>query len=240
MEAISDEPLGVSPADSETALFSEIALDLHEANGTESTIDRIIEHGRDALASDEAGVLLIHARGRIEVVASTSPEVTRAHLLQVEFDEGPCLAASEIPTMIFRVDDTTTDMRWPRWSAKVADMGFRSILAAPLATMTRRYGSLNMYARRPNAFDEGDEEIAMILARHASVALATSHKIEGLQNAVAARNSVGIAIGVLMARYDIESDRAFEVLRRYSQDHNVKLRTVAELVAAERGLPRAL
>jgi len=238
MNAMPSEPQRLPPVrESEALSLSEIALDLHEADGPGETVERILEYSREALASDEAGVLLIRARSKLDVVASTHPDVTRAHLLQVDLGEGPCLEAAEDPTTMFRVDDTTTDPRWRRWNGEVAAMGFRSILAAPLATQTRRYGSLNMYARRPQAFDEDDEAVAMILARHASVALAASHNIDGLRNAIDARKMIGIAMGLLMARYELEADRAFDVLRRYSQTHNVKLRTVAERVVAERGLP---
>ena len=40
-----------------------------------------------------------------------------------------------------------------------------------------------------------------------------------------------------MERYGLDEARAFEVLRRYSQDHNVKLREVAEHLIAARRLP---
>jgi len=46
-------------------------------------------------------------------------------------------------------------------------------------------------------------------------------------------------MGMLMERYNLESNTAFEVLRRYSQANNIKLRDVAEHVAAHRELPEA-
>lgn len=225
--------------ESDSVAFSALALDLHEADDAEETLDRIVEYSRDAVACDGAGVLLLHARGRLETVASTNAEVDRAHDLQVELGEGPCLAAVDDPTMMFRVDDAATDTQWPRWNAEVARLGFRSVLAAPLSTHTRRYGSLNLYAGRPNAFDDDDEAVAMILARHASVALSSSHQIDGLRSAVDARKIIGIAMGVLMERYDLDTHVAFDVLRRYSQANNVKLRAVAERVVTERTLPQA-
>jgi hypothetical protein len=42
-----------------------------------------------------------------------------------------------------------------------------------------------------------------------------------------------------MERYGLDEPRAFEVLRRYSQDHNLKLRLVAEHLIATRQLPQA-
>jgi AmiR/NasT family two-component response regulator len=41
-----------------------------------------------------------------------------------------------------------------------------------------------------------------------------------------------------MERFDVDADRAFAILRRYSQDHNVKLRTIAQRLIEERTLPR--
>jgi AmiR/NasT family two-component response regulator len=40
-----------------------------------------------------------------------------------------------------------------------------------------------------------------------------------------------------MERYGLDADHAFEVLRRYSQNGNVKLRNVAQMVVDSRELP---
>ena len=84
-----------------------------------------------------------------------------------------------------------------------------------------------------------DEAIARILARHVSVALLTARHEESLALAVDARKLVGQAMGILMERHNIDSDAAFAVLRRYSQDTNIKLRDVAQQVIETRKLPRA-
>jgi len=238
MTALSDDPLRTGvPRDVASMSVADIALELHGAEDTAETLERVLDSSRAALQSDGAGVLLIHARGQLEAIASTDEAVALAHALQVELGEGPCLEAAVDPRTIYRVDDTTTDAQWPRWNAEVATLGFRSVLAVPLVTERRRYGSLNLYAHRPNAFGDEDEEVATILARHASVAVAASHEIEGLRNAVDGRKTIGIAMGLLMARYDLEANTAFDVLRRYSQANNVKLRDVAEQVVADRQLP---
>ena len=59
-----------------------------------------------------------------------------------------------------------------------------------------------------------------------------------MAQAVDARRLVGQAMGILMERYDLDSDRAFEVLKRYSQDNNRKLRDVALELIDTRKLPR--
>ena len=45
------------------------------------------------------------------------------------------------------------------------------------------------------------------------------------------------AAPILIERYDLDETQAFEVLRRYSQDHNIKLRDVAAHLTETRQLP---
>lgn len=217
--------------------LADILLALHESSDSEQTVQRVAEFARAAVQCDDAGVLLTHARHRVETAAATSVAVGRAHQLQVELDEGPCLEALERHDTIYRVTDAARELRWPRWSRAVVDLGYRSVISLPLAAKERCYGSLNVYATRPDAFDDDDVAVTTILARHASVALSSSRDVEGLRRAVDARKLIGMAMGLIMERYGIESDQAFEVLRRYSQDRNVKLREVARGVVEDRTLP---
>ena len=60
---------------------------------------------------------------------------------------------------------------------------------------------------------------------------------QGLQEALSSRTLIGQAEGILMERFGIDGERAFEVLRRYSQDFNVKLRDVAAQTVSSRRLP---
>lgn len=217
--------------------LAEILLALHESTDSEQTVQRVAEFARSAIHCDDAGVLLTHARNRVETAAATSVAVGKAHQLQVELDEGPCLEALEKHDTIYRVVDAATELRWPQWSRAVVELGYRSIVSVPLATKDRCYGSLNVYAARPDAFDDDDVAVTTILARHASVALTSSRDVEGLRRAVDARKLIGMAMGIVMERYGVEPDQAFEVLRRYSQDRNVKLREVARGIVESRTLP---
>ena len=44
-------------------------------------------------------------------------------------------------------------------------------------------------------------------------------------------------MGILMERFDVDGDRAFAILKRYSQDNNTKLRDVAQHLIDTRKLP---
>ena len=71
----------------------------------------------------------------------------------------------------------------------------------------------------------------------AAVALASAQRAENLWLAIDARKLVGQAQGILMERFDLSADQAFAVLLRYSQDKNLKLRAVAQLLVSQRSLP---
>lgn len=223
----------------EPAYFADMALDLHDEPTAERTVGRIAEYAKAAMRCDDAGILMVHSRRRIETAAATSELAERAHDLQTEIDEGPCLDALTGEESYYLIGDTATDPRWPRWGTIVADLGVRSVISVRLETRARRYGSLNLCGSVPAMFGPDDLAVASIFGRHASIALATSQEADGLQRAMDARKVIGIAMGVLMERYSIEPDRAFDVLQRYSQANNIKLREVAQQVADRRALPEA-
>lgn len=213
--------------------FAQMAVDLHAEASTEHTVERVAAFACSALRCDDAGILLVHSRRKIETAAATSTPVGRAHDLQLEFDEGPCLDAIENPG-VYLTEDVRADPTYRRWGPAVADLGYASVLSLPLQTHERRYGSLNFYAQNTAAFDERDVEVASIFTRHAAVAIAAAQNGESLQAAIDSRKLIGQAQGILMERFDLDADTAFDFLRRHSQQHNIKLREVAEQVVDHR------
>ena len=68
---------------------------------------------------------------------------------------------------------------------------------------------------------------------------ALRHEVEQLRRALSSRADIDQAKGALMLRYGITSQQAFDVLVRWSQHANVKLRVVAlALLQAIGGEPR--
>ncbi|MEU8227132.1 ANTAR domain-containing protein [Kribbella sp. NPDC048915] len=134
--------------------------------------------------------------------------------------------------------DTVEATQWPEWSKKVLELGVHSVLDVPLWAGGGTVGVLGLYSRTANAFGPDEEAIAYILARHAAVAVATARREQDLTVRVDARKLVGQAMGILMERYNLTDDQAFEVLRRYSQDTNTKLREVAQQLIDTRHWPK--
>jgi GAF domain-containing protein len=216
--------------------FAKAAWQMASQPDVEHTLEQILENARKVTAAAEVGILRIESNGRIQIADTTVSAVRRADELQMECRQGPCLEAVW-KSDTYRIEDTRTDPRWPIWGAAVAKLGWQSILSIRLFTPERTLGALNLYSTVTAGFDDDDVEVAEIFARHASMALAVRLNEEGLQQAISARHLIGQAQGILMERYDIDADRAFMVLRRYSQDNNIKLRSVAEHVIKNRRLP---
>ena len=221
--------------------FARLALELHDADGVEETIEAVVQFALQALNCSYAGVALTARGGQAEVAAVTDPVVADVYDLQLSSSVGPLVTVLRERTTVL-IRDTTTDDRWPVWAAKVAALGVRSVLDVPLLTgsdTTRTVGVLGLYSPIADAFGEDDEAIAHILARHAAVAVASARHDETMTTAVDARKLVGQAMGILMERFDVDSDRAFAILQRYSQDNNIKLRDVAQQLIDTRKLPHS-
>ncbi len=215
-------------------LLSNMAQELQDAETPEATAETISQYGRIAVDADEAGIMLVLAKGRIETPAATGSMVESAHQLQAEHDEGPCLDAVRGGEDTYLVTDTAHDQRWPKWGPAAAELGYHSAIGASLETRTRRIGSLNLYARRPNAFSEHDAETTKWLASHASVAMAAASERAGLRAALTNRTTIGQAEGIIMTAFGINEHQAFAYLQRLSQDSNVKVSKIAEQIIENR------
>jgi ANTAR domain len=130
--------------------------------------------------------------------------------------------------------DSADDRRWPEFGREATARGIRSMLACPLF-VDGTPGALNLYARYPLAFGVIDRAKAVLLAGLAAVAFsaALNHEEEKRQSsnlhaALATRELIGQAQGILIERERVTPDQAFDILRRASQHLNLKLRDVAQ------------
>lgn len=197
------------------------------------SVEQITAFAAETFGTPHAGVTLVHERGkRFESAGPTDDIVRRADELQDELDEGPCLEAATVTRFVVS-NDLASDLRWPAWGPRAAALGLGSVLSSEVHVGTRRAGALNVYGDRGREFTRTDIETAQVLAAHAAVALAFAEKIEGLTIALDSRTTIGQAQGILMHRYGIDADRAFALLKRFSQTENIKLAQVAQRVIDE-------
>ena len=219
------------------AQFAQISGELMGESTEELTFDAVVKRAADTIPGCvHAGITLRRRRGRAETVAATDGLVERLDAVQYALQEGPCLdAAFERENVV--IHDVSTDRRWPRWADEARQAGVVSAMAIRLSTAEETLGALNLYGEQPHNFEGDTADIALIFAAHATEAMSKARLVTGLRTALETRHVIGIAQGVLAARYDISYERAFEVLHRYSNDHNLKLRDVARTVTETRRLP---
>ncbi|MEQ0564114.1 GAF and ANTAR domain-containing protein [Amycolatopsis sp. NEAU-NG30] len=192
--------------------------------------------------ADLVSVTLRDPQGRFHTPLETDRAAAQLDRVQYEHGEGPCVEAArpDGPAIAWS-GDLGGDPRWPSFGPAAARHGYHSVLATALlpdARPPRLSGALNIYSRKPGAFDAGAIDVALLLATHASLALAHTEAVASaeleaanLRRAIDSRDVIGQAKGILMQRRGITADEAFDVLRRTSQDLNVKLADVAKALA---------
>ncbi|MCH5641220.1 GAF and ANTAR domain-containing protein [Gordonia sp. ABSL49_1] len=182
-----------------------------------------------------AGILVIDADGGFTTLAPTGDIMAHLDRLQKETAEGPCVEAAWAQHTV-RVDDFSTDPRWPKLAARtLAETPARSSLSFQLFTHQGALGALNLFSDEINAFGEEDEEIGLVFATHAALALFRTRQQSDFRSALASRDMIGQAKGMLMERFGIDAVAAFGLLRRLSQDTNTPVADIArQVIEAER------
>jgi GAF domain-containing protein len=225
------------PFDPLADTFGRFALELSGLDSVEETVDAVVQFALQAVRCQQASVVLIARGRRPEVVAVTTPALADLYRHQIDTGTGPLLTTIEQQEVIL-IPDVAAETRWSeQWIKQVTCLGIRSALHLPLMLAGRAQAVLSLYGEHPGGFDSDDIAVAHILARHAIVAIASARHEASMNQAVDARKLVGQAMGILMERYDLDGDRAFEVLKRYSQHNNRKLRDVAQQLIDTRRLP---
>ena len=180
-----------------------------------------------------ACVTVIEHDGGVRSLAATHQYPILLDDIQRDTREGPCLSAAWDHDTV-TVADLNAETRWPDYRrAALAAAPVRSIVSIRMFGDGTRLSALNLYADAPGAFDEESVELGLIFAAHTSVAWNMMRRQQQFRSALASRDLIGQAKGILMERFGIEAFAAFDLLRRLSQDSNVRLADIAEKIVAD-------
>jgi GAF domain-containing protein len=226
------EPSGSPPALAEI-LLSEQSLD--------ELLHVIVDMARHTVPGIDGASVTLLRDGRM-VTPNFSDEVVRElDHVQYQSGAGPCVdAVRRGRVMSVAVDDDPPD-RYTRFIEAARSRFMTGVLSTPLRVRDHSVGGLNLYSASVERFDAGVVDRAAGFAHQASVVLANAmaytsamQQNETLQEALANRETIGMAKGILMATRGCTPDEAFGLLRDQSQHENRKLRYVAEgLVSAQ-------
>lgn len=194
--------------------------------------------------AEAASFALVGPGGALTTSAFTGALAERMDAMQCAAGQGPCLeAASAVEWTAILVRDLHSETRWPPLAASGAAAGARSVMSVSLFAGPSRgaggghqaVGSLNLYSSKARVFGESERDTALLLALYAALGLAATQavgdageQIDQLKEAMATRNVIGQAQGILMERNKFSAGQAFDRLRAASMNLNRKLRDVAK------------
>jgi GAF domain-containing protein len=214
--------------------------------GVLGVVERVIEAaGTVVPGADVVSVVLRGPDGQLDTVSSSHPVAQQADALQDEVGEGPSHTAMHrdgVGTSMHRTADPGAP--WAVFGARCAgELGLHAALSVGMfpGGEPPRFGALNFWSWSPDGLDTADRDVALVLAAHAATAIAAvqartaaERRESQLLEALESRDVIGQAKGVLMERRGLSAQEAFDVLRRTSQDLNVKLREVALTLVSRR------
>lgn len=214
--------------------LGDLAVEMQNQRDAESVLQTITD-GAVHIAPGVrwAGISLIHGQV-VEARVPSDPLVAKLDVLQSELGQGPCITALRQHRTV-HIDDMSLDRRWPEFAEAAAAAGVHSSLSFQLFVREDNFGALNLYGGEAGVFDDESLLYGEVLAQHASVAMADSNAAETFDRALASRDIIGQAKGIIMERFDVDDIHAFSMLTRLSQTTNTKLVDVARRLVRTRG-----
>jgi ANTAR domain/GAF domain len=214
-------------------VLGDLAVEMENQLDAESVLQTITA-GAVAIIPGVRWAGISRIRGRtVEARVPSDPLVASLDALQSELDEGPCITALREHHTV-HIDDMSQHTQWPRFAKAALELGVRCSLSFQLFVHKDNFGALNLYGGEAGVFDDDSFLYGEILAQHAAVAMAGSQATEQMHRAIASRDLIGQAKGIIMERFRVDAVQAFALLTRLSQESNTKLLDVAERVIETR------
>lgn len=197
-----------------------------------------------AEVTPSAGVAITFAvAGAPTTIGASSTLALTVDLTQYSIGTGPCLHALQSGQSLY-VADLGSDSRWGDYGRKAAELGAACCVSVPVRTGDEVPAVVKAYSSEIDGLTDDQQH----LVRRAAVDLAGSIRLaqhlvrqaralDERAQAMSTRRAIDLALGILMERNSSTSVEAFELLRRYSQTFNVKLRDAAQNIVVAAGDP---
>ncbi|TFV62779.1 UNVERIFIED_ORG: ANTAR domain-containing protein [Bacillus sp. AZ43] len=219
-------------------VMGQLARSLQDLHGdVDATLQQITSTAvLNVPGAEHCTISYVTGRRRVQPRASTGEVPAAVDEAQSRLQEGPCLDSVSEQTTV-RIDDMRQESRWPTFAQEAVRLGVLSSLSIQLFVEADNLGALNMYAGAPHAFGEESEDVGLVFAAHAAIAIAGAQQESHLRLAMGSRDLIGQAKGILMERYKVTSDQAFALLSQASQLTNRKLVDIAAELCQTGALP---
>jgi GAF domain-containing protein len=185
-----------------------------------AALTKVADLARDSIPGADDVTITLVGPGGAHTAAFTGPRAMTVDEWQYQQGHGPCLAAAAANITV-TVPDLAGESRWPDWADRAIDAGVHSSMSVGLPLHESLSGALNVYAAKPQAFDENAVILAETFAGYAAVAMANAHLYEGPaalaapgRSAMDSRAVIEQAKGIIMAERRCTADEAFAVLAK--------------------------
>ena len=209
---------------------------LRDSTSIDSYLQAAADLTTEVIEVDGSYSLSISLYGKPVTVGSSDRSAWEADQVEFDTEDGPCVEALRTGAVSGPVD-LATEQRWPAWTAVATLLGFSSAAGIPGEVSPGERIALNLYSPMPQAFDEEVLHRATLFAQEVARTLPAAVRLHEaderatqLEQALASRSTIDQAIGVLMSQNRCTPDVAFGILRRASQNRNIKLRDVAATI----------
>ncbi|MEV0248228.1 GAF and ANTAR domain-containing protein [Nocardia sp. NPDC050712] len=201
-----------------------------------TALDGLVQSVTDVLGLTGAGVTM-ESQGRLRFMVAHNERLATIERNQEITQEGPCVQAHATGNVVAVNSLRTHVERWPRYTAVALRQRIEAVAAIPMHLSDSKIGTIELYSEPARTWSAPDLEVARVLADMATGYVINADKrhqqqqlTEQLQQALRSRIVIEQAKGIIANDRGITTDAAFEVIRRYSRDHQARLYAVAHAV----------
>src|SRR6195952_4759908 len=209
----------------------------------EETLGQIVASAVKTIPGVDAASISMTQDGRIETRHPTSERIRKLDETQSQLREGPCISAILDPPasgVVVAGDFAGPDAeRWPSFAPRAVEAGYRALMSTQLSIDGGVRAALNLYAAGPDAFDEDAQTLASLSGAQAALLLYGAVQAAHLVKAVDSRDLIGQAKGILMERFTVDDEAAFQMLVQSSQNTNMKVTAVVEWLTNDAKAPQS-
>lgn len=203
-------------------------------------LDDVAQRTADRVGIDGGVAVTMDPESAPVTAGSSSPLAWQVDRLQYEIGVGPCLHALRTGEGMY-VGDLGNDHRWQDYGPRAAQLGAAACVSVPVLVGGRVAAVIKAYDRRIDGISPDQRavitEVALEITGGIDLAghlTAQAHELDDRAAAMDTRRTIDLALGILVERTGCSVTEAFALLRRYSQQFNVKLNEAARQLVADK------
>ena len=224
---------GSDPQAEPAAVFAGLAEIVYTPDTIDAVFEALCEAAPRLITGCDHASLMLRRGDRFVTAAASDDVARRIDEAERMLADGPCVDAITEEAAQLEAD-LTERSQWPELSAWIlANTPVRGAAAYRLFVDDTKVGALNLFSDTPSGLTVSAADQAAVFAAFSSVALVAasrSERADSLRDGLHSNREIGKAVGLLMAFHGVDDEAAFEILRKASQDMNLKLAEVAREV----------